>query len=142
MKRVMLIGAIGCGKTTLTQRLQNQEIKYNKTQSIEFFNNFIDTPGEYIEHHRMINTLQTTSVDADIIILLQSVIDRRIIYPSGFCTMFNKPTLGVITKIDQTKSPSELDYAKQALLSAGVDNTIAVSAITNKNINKLHDLLQ
>ena len=36
MKRTMFIGAIACGKTTLTQRLENQQIKYNKTQTIEF----------------------------------------------------------------------------------------------------------
>lgn len=36
MKRTMFIGAIACGKTTLTQRLENQQIKYNKTQAVEF----------------------------------------------------------------------------------------------------------
>ena len=46
MKRAMLVGAIGCGKTTLTQRLKAQELKYNKTQAIEFSANIIDTPGE------------------------------------------------------------------------------------------------
>ena len=43
MKRTMFIGAIACGKTTLTQRLENQQIKYNKTQAIEFSSNIIDT---------------------------------------------------------------------------------------------------
>ena len=47
MKRTMFIGAIACGKTTLTQRLEHQQIRYNKTQAVEFTSNIIDTPGEY-----------------------------------------------------------------------------------------------
>ncbi|QLL69163.1 EutP/PduV family microcompartment system protein [Lactobacillus sp. 3B(2020)] len=137
MKRIMLIGPIGSGKTTLTQRLKNQEIKYNKTQAIEFFDNFIDTPGEYMEHHQMLNRLQMTSVDADLVVLLQSVIDQRLIYPAGFCSMFSKPTLGVITKIDKANSSKDIDYARKMLTVAGVTKTIAVSAVTNQNINKL-----
>lgn len=31
--------------TTLMQRLKHQQIKYDKTQAIEFSTNFIDTPG-------------------------------------------------------------------------------------------------
>ena len=57
----MFIGPIGCGKTTLLQRINHLEMHYNKTQSIEFYNNIIDTPGEYIEHRRMYTNLATTA---------------------------------------------------------------------------------
>lgn len=30
MKKTMLIGRTGCGKTTLTQKLMNEEVKYKK----------------------------------------------------------------------------------------------------------------
>ena len=48
--KIMLIGASGAGKTTLIQRLQDMEIKYDKTQAIEYIGNFIDTPGEYMQN--------------------------------------------------------------------------------------------
>ena len=63
MKRTMLIGAIGSGKTTLIQRLTNEKLKYNKTQSIEYSPDFIDTPGEYIEHHNMESSLRVISMN-------------------------------------------------------------------------------
>ena len=103
MKRTMFIGAIACGKTTLTQRLEHQQIRYNKTQAVEFTSNIIDTPGEYMEHHNMMSTLRVTSMDADIVVLLQSAVDKRLVFPAGFCSMFSKPTIGVITKIDLTQ---------------------------------------
>ena len=36
MKKTMLIGRTGCGKTTLTQKLMNEEVKYKKTQSVTY----------------------------------------------------------------------------------------------------------
>lgn len=137
MKRTMFIGAIACGKTTLTQRLENQQIKYNKTQAVEFSANIIDTLGEYMEHHNMMSTLRVTSMDADIVVLLQSAVDKRLIFPAGFCSMFNKPTIGVITKIDLVKDPADIEYSKKLLLSAGVKEVIPISAVKNINIDKL-----
>jgi ethanolamine utilization protein EutP len=142
MKRTMLIGAIGCGKTTLIQRLTNEELKYNKTQAIEYSSNFIDTPGEYIEHHNMESSLRVTSMSADIVVLLQSVIDKRLVFPAGFCTMFNKPTLGLITKVDKAADPSDIEYSKNLLLSAGVKQVIPISSVTGKNIEKVRQALQ
>lgn len=137
----MLIGPIGCGKTTLMQRLKNEQIKYNKTQAIEFSTNFIDTPGEYLEHHNMESRLRVTSMDADIVVLLQSATDRRLVFPAGFCSMFAKPTLGLITKIDQANE-EDIAYSKKMLLSAGVKEIIPISSITGENIAKVQQALQ
>lgn len=67
MKKAMFIGPIGCGKTTLIQRLNEMEIKYNKTQTIEYYDNIIDTPGEYVEHRFMYSNLMTSAMGADVI---------------------------------------------------------------------------
>ncbi len=38
------------GKTTLCQYINQEDLKYHKTQTIEIINdNIIDTPGEYLE---------------------------------------------------------------------------------------------
>lgn len=42
--KIMLIGPSAAGKTTLIQRLIDEEIKYDKTQAVEYIGNFIDTP--------------------------------------------------------------------------------------------------
>jgi len=84
----MFVGAIGCGKTTLIQRMGDMHIRYNKTQAIEFYDNIIDTPGEYVEHRELYSGLRTTSTGAKLVVLMQSAVDPRIVLPAGFSTMF------------------------------------------------------
>lgn len=43
--KIMLIGPSAAGKTTLIQRLIDKEIKYDKTQTVEYVGNYIDTPA-------------------------------------------------------------------------------------------------
>lgn len=47
MKKIMLVGRSGAGKTTLTQAMKGKKITYHKTQYINNYDVIIDTPGEY-----------------------------------------------------------------------------------------------
>lgn len=141
MKRAMFVGAIGCGKTTLLQRLNQVTIHYNKTQSVEFYNNIIDTPGEFIEHRRMYTNIATTAMDADVVVLLQSVSDRRLVFPEAFSTMFGRPVIGVVTKIDLATNPDDLEWARTQLKRAGADQIYEVSALKNLQLTDLQQFL-
>ena len=45
-RRIILIGRSAAGKTTLCQRINHEELKYHKTQTVQILNqNMIDTPG-------------------------------------------------------------------------------------------------
>ena len=45
-KRIILIGRSTAGKTTLCQRINNEELHYYKTQTVQVINkNMIDTPA-------------------------------------------------------------------------------------------------
>ena len=35
MKKIMFVGSVGVGKTTLTQRLKGLDIEYFKTQAVQ-----------------------------------------------------------------------------------------------------------
>ena len=50
MKKIMLVGRSGAGKTTLTQAMKGKKITYHKTQYINNYDVIIDTPGEYAEN--------------------------------------------------------------------------------------------
>ena len=46
MKRILLVGSVGCGKTTLLQRLRGDELNYLKTESIY-------TEGKVVTHWKI-----------------------------------------------------------------------------------------
>ncbi|MGL5351660.1 MAG: EutP/PduV family microcompartment system protein [Cetobacterium sp.] len=117
--KIMLVGKTGSGKTTLTQILNNQKVEYKKTQMVDYIGKIIDTPGEYLENKAYYKALNVVSIDADIIILIQSAIDYENLYPPNFASMFlGKKVLGVITKIDLEES---CKVAEKILKNAGVE---------------------
>ena len=104
----MLIGKTGCGKTTLTQKLNNEEVKYKKTQAVSYKSKVIDTPGEYVENKVYYKSLLVLSSDAKMIVMVQSSIDESTLFPPKFATMFpRKEVIGVITKVDLENSNAE-----------------------------------
>lgn len=114
--KIMLIGASGAGKTTLIQRLQDNEIKYDKTQAIEYVGNFIDTPGEYMQNRWFWGPLTVTSCDADLIGFVHDSTCEDCWFNGGLTYKFEKPCIGIITKIDQpssnpSRSRNYLEYA-------------------------------
>ncbi|SHJ56210.1 ethanolamine utilization protein EutP [Hathewaya proteolytica DSM 3090] len=142
MKKLIMIGRTGCGKTTLTQVLHSEKIDYKKTQAIEFFDKAIDTPGEYIENRRFYNALIVSAADCDIIALLQSSIDEHSIFPPGFATSFAKPVIGIITKADLCHSEEELKRSEKFLKEAGVKQIYTISSIESYGVEDIIKLLE
>jgi len=96
MKRIMLVGTIGCGKTTLCQAINGMAIRYKKTQALEVVNQTIDTPGEYFEHRSFLRSLMVTSVETDLVLFLQDASMPRYMYSPGMATAFPVPVAGDI----------------------------------------------
>lgn len=138
MRKAMFVGAHNSGKTTLIQRLHHQKIQSSETQSIEFCDDMIDTPGEYTENRHFYTPLITTSVNAKMIAVIQSATDNRPIFPPGFVTMFQPQAIGIINKID-IATPAEIDYAVGQLREAGIQQIFKVSALTGEAIPTLND---
>lgn len=137
-KRPMFVGPVGCGKTSIIQRLTDQDFKYNKTQSVEFVKNFIDTPGEYIEHRRMYSYIATTAMDASVIMMILGLDEQRLIFPQGFTTMFACPAVGIVNKIDLENNDTDSARYKRVagqLKEAGVQHVIPMSAKENLNVD-------
>ena len=125
MKKTMLIGRTGCGKTTLTQKLMNEEVKYKKTQAVTYKSKIIDTPGEYVENKMYYKSLLVLSADAKIIILVQSAIDGATLFPPKFSTMFpKKEIIGIITKVDL--ADADIERSKKFLLEAGATEIFTI----------------
>lgn len=135
MKKIIVIGAIGSGKTTFIQAMKNIEMKYNKTQTLEYYDNIVDTPGEYLENRRFYNALIIASHDCDVIALLQDSSDKRCVFPPNFASVFTKPIIGIITKVD--KEEKDLDFAINCLELAGAKKTFKISSTERTGLDDL-----
>ncbi len=69
MKRLMLIGPSQCGKTSLTQVLRGETLRYQKRRPSSG-RTAIDTPGEYLENRCLYSALLTSACEADVIALV------------------------------------------------------------------------
>lgn len=137
MKKFMLVGAVSAGKTSLMQAIYGQDLSYQKTQAIDFRNNIIDTPGEYLEQRFRYRSLGITAADTDLVVLVQSCTDLRCVFAPGFSSMFAKPIIGVVTKIDLAKSPIDIARAKKNLELAGCKTIFTVSSKDQTGIPEL-----
>jgi len=136
MKKTMLIGRTGCGKTTLTQKLMDEEVKYKKTQAVSYKNKIIDTPGEYVENKMYYKSLLVLSADAKVIVLVQSAIDGATLFPPKFSTMFpKKDVIGVITKTDLENA--NIERSKKFLIEAGVTEVFTIGLEDSKGLEEI-----
>lgn len=107
MKKIILIGRSGVGKTTLTQALKGEEIKYHKTQYVNYFECIIDTPGEYAQTHELGYALALYSYEADVVGLLLSATEPYSLYPPNITCMVNREVVGIVTQINEPKADPE-----------------------------------
>lgn len=141
MKKIMLVGTVGCGKTTLCQRINGLERSYKKTQAIEVVNQTIDTPGEYFEHRSFLRSLMVTSVDVDLVLFLIDPTQSRYMYSPGQAAAFPVPVAGVITKADLA-TEHERKEAMELLEIAGASPIFCVSAVNDEGIEELAAFLE
>jgi Ethanolamine utilization protein len=141
MKKVMVIGAIDSGKTSLLMALNGESGEASKTQTLIYNSMTIDTPGEYIENPRMYKALLSTSLEAGCILFTQDSTVDRSIFPPGFACSFNAVSIGVITKIDHENA--DIEKARNHLQKLSLKGPIfQVSALTGEGIDTIRDFLK
>ncbi|MFW5961377.1 MAG: EutP/PduV family microcompartment system protein [bacterium] len=140
MQKTMLIGKTGSGKTTLIQAVKKNKIRYNKTQTMDYYPDFIDTPGEYIENRSYYNAIISSVDQCHKIAFVQDAADKDNIFPPNFASTFNQIVFGIITKID--KENADLVCAEEILRKAGVNKIFKVSSISGKGLKKLKQYLK
>lgn len=136
MKKVIFMGKTGSGKTTLCQKLNDLDLKYKKTQSVEIYNDEIDTPGEFMENRWMYSSLLTTAIDAKVIALVYDCTQHENYIAPGFASMFCKDVIGIVTKVHNA-SEDEINIAVERLNLAGVKRIFKVDTIENIGIDEL-----
>lgn len=141
MKKIILVGTVACGKTTLCQRIHGMALVYKKTQALEVVNETIDTPGEYLEHRAFLRNLMMTAVDTDLVLFLLDATQERFMYSPGQAASFPMQVAGVVTKIDLA-SETQRRQARELLELTGASPIFEVSSLTGAGIDALLDYLK
>lgn len=137
MKKIMLVGRTGAGKTTFCQAIYGEELRYQKTQAVEIIHGAIDTPGEYLENRRLYRALIVTAAEADLMVLLQDCTDGQCWFAPEFAGMFGKPAIGLVTKTDLAADEQALRAAEEKLPLAGCQRIFHISSKENTGIDEV-----
>ena len=140
MKKIILVGRSGAGKTTLTQAMKGRKITYHKTQYINHYDVIIDTPGEYAENKTLARALILYSYEADVVGLLMSAIEDYSLYSPNLVSMATRDVIGIVTQIDQPEA--RVDMATMWLELAGCKKIFYVSSITGEGVGDILEYLR
>lgn len=141
MNRAMLIGSVGAGKSTLTHALLENNQEAVKTQSLNYYDWIVDTPGEYTENPLYYKNIMATSLEVTHVLYLQDATNLKTIFPPGFSTGFSKLPIGVVTKADH--KDANIDFAIEQLKIAIPEGPIVVSSAKKKEgLKEIRDLVK
>ena len=132
MKKIILIGRVAAGTTTLTQALRGEEIHYYKTQYVNYLDTVIDTPGEYTELRQTSGALALYSYEADVVGLVLSANEPYSIFSPCITSLVNREVIGIISGID--KPDANIERVERWLRLAGCKKIFPVSAVTGEGL--------
>ncbi len=132
MKKLILMGRVAAGKTTLTQALRGEQIHYCKTQYISYTDTIIDTPGEYTEVARLGAALALYAYEADIVGLVIGADEPFCVFPPNCTCMVNREVIGIIAGIDRPRA--NIEQATRWLKLCGCQRIFPVSSYTGEGL--------
>jgi len=133
MKKLILMGKSGAGKTTLTQALRGENVTYKKTQYINYGDFLIDTPGEYAENRHLGAALALYAYEADVVGLLISADDQFSLFPPNITCLVNREVIGIVTK----KYKGNPDRAERWLRLSGCKTVFRVDSVTGDGVDDI-----
>lgn len=140
MKKLFLMGRSEAGKTSLTQALKGEELRYIKTQYTNTDDDTIDSPGEYAESKRFAVGLACFSFEADVVAIVQAADEPFSLFGSSSRCFIQRPLIGIITKTD---SPyANVSMVRQWLINAGCERIFEVNNVTRDGIEELLEYLK
>lgn len=140
MKRVMVIGANGAGKRTLVGALTSSQFRRMRTMAVEYYDQFIIPPGEFLENRRFYPALITTAVDCDVLAFVQDATSKSSAFPPLFRSAFNCDAVGVISKID--KDTADPHRAERFLQASGITMFFHISTVDGQGLEKFKKYIQ
>ena len=139
MRKMILMGRVGCGKTTLTQALRSETIHYHKTQYINNYDVVVDTPGEYAEERTLAHALALYSYECDVVGFLMAANEPYSLFEPACAACSNRPVIGIISKIHAPDA--NIKACENWLNIAGVYTIFHVDSVTGEGLAEIFEYL-
>ncbi len=139
MKKMILMGRVGCGKTTLTQALRSETVHYQKTQYIVNYDVVVDTPGEYAEQRTLGHALALYSYECDVVGIVMASNEPYSIFEPACTANANRPVIGIVTKINDKEA--NLAAVENWMHIAGVYKIFHVDSVTGEGLYEIFEYL-
>ena len=133
MRKLILMGRVAAGKTTLTQALRGEQIHYCKTQYISYTDTIIDTPGEYTESARLSAALALYAYEADVVGLVIGADEPFCVFSPNCTCMVNREVIGIVAGIDRPRA--NVEQATRWLRLCGCERIFPVSSYTGEGLD-------
>ena len=135
MKKLILMGRVAAGKTTLMQRLKGEQISYCKTQYVYYTDTIIDTPGEYTEVAKLGAALALCAYEADIVGLVIGAEEPFCVFPPCCTCLVNREVIGIISGID--RPGANIEQATRWLRLCGCTKIFPCSSYTGEGLSDI-----
>lgn len=134
-----MVGRSESGKTTLSQAIRGENIRYQKTQGVAYTDILIDTPGEYIQTRHLGAAVALYAYEAQVIGLLLSATEPYSLYSPCITNMVNREVIGIVTKINDEKANPE--RAERWLKLAGCKKIFFVDSVKGEGVREIVEYL-
>ena len=135
MRKLILMGRVAAGKTTLTQALRGEQLHYCKTQYINYTDTIIDTPGEYTESARLSAALALYAYEADVVGLVIGADEPFCVFSPNCTCMVNREVIGIIAGVDRPRA--NVEQATRWLRLCGCERIFPVSFYTGEGLDAI-----
>ncbi|MFC0187415.1 EutP/PduV family microcompartment system protein [Fictibacillus aquaticus] len=135
----MIIGAIGSGKSTLTNALLGKDENSVKTQTLNYKDWIVDTPGEYMENPMYYKSLMATSLEVTHVLFIQDASALKSSFPPQFSMGIPKLPIGIVTKSDHPQADVERarNFLRRAMPKGPI---VTASSFTKEGIEDIKEL--
>ncbi|MDY6211440.1 EutP/PduV family microcompartment system protein [Hornefia butyriciproducens] len=127
-KRIMVVGAKGCGKTSLVNYINDYTGPLKRTQDTIYTGLTIDVPSAFVENAWMYQHVIALSQDACCVLIMVDQSRPVEIYSHGFAKALYCPSFGVISKCDQ--KPENRYRCEEQLRMIGVKEPFYAISLT------------
>jgi len=136
--KVLFLGAVDAGKTSLIQRLTKDKIWEEKTGCV-IYGEWMDTPGELFENQAFFRRLVQLSNQADLVLWVEDATKLQAGKQLEYRRLIQTPVIGIATKIDQVEA--DLLEVSKRMRELDIWRWFPVSNETGEGIEALRQAL-